>query len=447
MAILLASGNPLGLRAVGSGGRTAVSSYEQITRTLRQTLGPDHAALFAEPSQRPAAIDWYSEIEADGTPVRLTAASTDARDRGLGRLTILVADIEAKAATLQKSDRQDERILGDMLAHALDIPDEDAVFLVGGRPVMTFWGYVKDRGRPAVSPIHALMRRASPKLTPPPLAEAPERVPPPSGSPGDVQEPSGAASGRSSARLHAGVLWGLLALLVLICAIELRRGCVISLPQRLSGWFAESCLAGSDLQFADERARQADYQARYDNLIRQAALARQACPIGPHGNDDPTVDPIGDDPPAKPEPVRPIDDPSSANQQMKLPPAKTGTIDFLEGCWRAHEGLTESTAGKDTGKALKVTYCFNKDGTGSQTIRYVDDNAKCVGPLRAAWNGDSLTIDMGRAICEGSHGRYSPAVDQCRRGEDGVARCDETEKGQSKPSFSGFPFTRTSEPP
>ena len=167
MTILLTSGNPLGLRAVGSGGRTAVSSYEQITRTLRQTLGPAHAALFAEPSQRTATIDWFADVETTHRPVRLMEAAAGRRDDGLTRLETLVADIEAQATSLKKSDRPDERILGDMLAHALDIPDEDAVFLVGDQPVMTFWGYVKHQDRPAVGPIQRLMRRRSPPARPP----------------------------------------------------------------------------------------------------------------------------------------------------------------------------------------------------------------------------------------------------------------------------------------
>ena len=206
MTILLTSGNPLGLRAVGSGGRTAVSSYEQITRTLRQMFGPAHAALFAEPSQRAAAIDWYADVESGGKPVRLSEAPPGIRDPGLERLETLVRDIEAKAVSLQKSDRQDERILGDMLAHALEIPDEDAVFLVGGQPVMTFWG-LRQRPEPprdqpdpyaVEAPLAVPAAVASPGRTP---AHPPDRAGPAGiarGSPA-VPRAAGAPSGRRPA--------------------------------------------------------------------------------------------------------------------------------------------------------------------------------------------------------------------------------------------------------
>ena len=487
MAILLTSSNPLGLRAVGSGGKTAVASYGQITRTLRQMLGPDHAALFAEPNERAAKIDWFADVEARGTPIRLTAAPAAVRERGLARLDTLMRDIMNKTVSLQKSDRQDERILGDMLAHAIEIPDEDAVFLVGEQPVLTFWGYVKDQGRPAINPIHTLLKRRAQTTPGSDLAGA-GRAGSVTGNPAGPRNPeretaeaarqtalpmyeaaqplSGSAQPIRQAapvvRLPAAALWAVFALLLLTCGVQLLRGCAIGFPHALTGWLLDSCHApaGDDSGAeADERARQAEYQAQYDELIREAALSRQACLITQHRTDEPVVTPLPDPVVPKPDPVLqplPKPDPIPApqpepapvpQQQMQLPPANDDKTDFLEGCWRAQDELFEIIDGKRTGRKLKATYCFNKDGTGTRTIRYEKDNVKCVGPMTARRIDDILTIDLGNAPCEANHGNFVAATAKCRRGQAGEARCDQIPTGSKKPEFQDFPFTRTDEQP
>ena len=248
-------------------------------------------------------------------------------------------------------------------------------------------------------------------------------------------------------------------MLLVTCGVELLRGCAIGFPHSLTGWLVNACPAaggGVSGAVADERARQAEFQAQYDELIREAALSRQACVITQHKNQEPAVQPVPDPtpepvPPApEPVPIPPVPEPKpdpTAQDQMKLPPVNDDKIDFLEGCWRAQDSLTEITDGKNTGRKLKATYCFSRDGTGTRTIRYEQDNAKCVGPLKAQWEGDLLTIDIADAPCEANHGHFVPAVAKCRRGQGGEARCDQVPNGTKKPEFSNFPFTRTNEQP
>ena len=83
MAILLTSGNPLGLKALGSGGRTAVAAYEQIARgRCANRCPPEHAALLAEPNRRTSTIDWFTTFDADGSPGRLADAADGAKTAG-----------------------------------------------------------------------------------------------------------------------------------------------------------------------------------------------------------------------------------------------------------------------------------------------------------------------------------------------------------------------------
>eukprot|EP01037_Dinobryon_pediforme_P042922 gene42922-53604_t len=76
--------------------------YGQIAGTLTQTLGPAHAALFAEPVRMGAGagsdIAWYAEGDVD--PVPFAALSPDAAARAQQRLERLLADIAALAERL-----------------------------------------------------------------------------------------------------------------------------------------------------------------------------------------------------------------------------------------------------------------------------------------------------------------------------------------------------------
>lgn len=438
MTILVTSKNPLGLRALGSGGRTVMASYDQIARTLRQQLGEDHAALFTEPSQRPGTIDWFANIDtADRSPVRLNDAESGRRERGRARLEALVRDIESKTVALQRSDRQDERILGDMLAFALNIPDETAVFLVGEHPVLTFWGHVRDLGQPATNPLHALIQRAAARTPDAPLREAATEAG--GGAVLASGHPRAMAGqgwpGAMSSGLVTPALWCALALLLVIIGAELLGSCAISLPAPLTGLLINYCPAtGPGVEaLAAERAQQASLQAEYEEIVRQSELKRQACRITTDRPPSPVPHPI-------PGPIH------EAGPSLQIPP-KPADKSFLEGCWKAHEGLTEVHDGKDTGKKLDETFCFNKDGSGDRTIRYLEDNTRCRGTATARLNGDKLIVDLGRAPCDGDHGNFSPAQDTCSRDSTGTTKCDEIDPTDNSKNFSDFLFTRVIEQP
>jgi hypothetical protein len=454
VAILITSGTALGLRALGSGGRTAAGSYDQIVRFLGQSLGPDHAALFSEPSERGGNIDWFTNFEAEGAAVRLAEAEPPLREKARSNLEKLMREIEGKAAALQKSDRQDERILGDMLARALEVPDENAIFQVGGQPVLTFWGYVRDQGRPVENPLRTLLRRLRP-------AEEEPRSP----GPADAAAPASTVLiGQGRAGRPAPfwtppplALWTIFAALLLTIGVMLLRGCALGFPYSLTGWVLNYCPAapntGALAALAAERAKQATLDAEYQQLVLQAALKRQACLVQPKPTPPPKPTPLppppAPNPPSPPIPTPPVPTPPAppppAKMQLPENPEKQG-VDFLKGCWRAHEGLTETRDGKDTGQKLSVVYCFNANGSGSQTIRYQQDGSECRGPVQAHIDGENLVIDVDRAVCGGPHGSFAAAVDVCRRAADGEAHCDETERGETKPGFRDFPFTRVDHP-
>ncbi len=172
MAVLVASGVTRGLRAVGGGGLAATGAYDQIVRLLQQSFGAEHAAIFTRPSVRLGGLDWFADFDTDKRPVRMSEAEPELRDRAVAKLGALVDDIETKATALLKSDRQDERVFGDMLTRALEVPDDQAVFQIGEQPLLTFWGYVRDQGPRIENPLQTIIRRWRP-----PIVSEPETAP------------------------------------------------------------------------------------------------------------------------------------------------------------------------------------------------------------------------------------------------------------------------------
>jgi hypothetical protein len=433
VGILITSGNRLGLRALGSGGRTALSSYDQIIRTLGQSMTSGHVALFAEPSLRGAAIDWFSNFDATSAPTPLNEANSAVREAARARLESLVNDILAKAAVLQQSDREGDRILGEMLQYALEVPSEDAVWLVDGQPVLTFWGHVRDQGQPAESPLRTLIQRR-----PAGKAELSANDPPPAapvaGAGLGIQGPVRAPPQGMRSYLPVA-LWAIFVVLLVAIGLTLLRACGLGFTGALTSAFLNYCPIAADPRIEQERARQAPLQAEYDDLIRQSELKRQACMLEKPPPKQPDVTPIKK---PDPTPVTPIIDPKA----LVIPQKKADRpddFDFLKGCWHSDHGIKEIIDDKETGQMITITYCFGEGGSGTRTIKYDSQAKTCRGAVRAQRQGDTLVLDIDRANCDDT-AFYVPSRGICRQGEAGAALCDEIPDGATEPSVKNFRF-------
>jgi hypothetical protein len=89
-------------------------------------------------------------------------------------------------------------------------------------------------------------------------------------------------------------------------------------------------------------------------------------------------------------PVKPNVDPTPKKDDALVIPDKKMApedFDFLKGCWRSDHGITEVVGGKDTGKALTITYCFGEGGHGTRTIKYGNEATTCRGGCAGAETG------------------------------------------------------------
>lgn len=151
-----------GLQALGS---AAQRSWELVTGTLRDRLGPEAAALFAEPvaARHGATTEWYAA--APGVPVALRdlppAEAAVLREALAG----LVGQITALADNLAVQGTEESFWLAEALRNALQVPDDGAVWALRGpdgglAPLLVNWGRVPDDSRAVRGVLSALTPRA-----------------------------------------------------------------------------------------------------------------------------------------------------------------------------------------------------------------------------------------------------------------------------------------------
>ena len=274
------------LLAQGVGGQLAVQHWEQLTQYLKRALSPRHAALFAEPNPDPerGSIDWYAP--GSGPAVPLPQLDPAAAEAARALLMPMVAEIQAAAEKLRGSASEGERFLGELLRLALEIPDQGAIRLRDGVPVLAPWGHT------AAGP--GGVRELLVKMMPLPVAPM-----------AMVGAPAAVAAARS--RIWPWLLAALLLLLALLLALFL-------LWRDPFGWFATpeaQCVApptqlGTLDRLREEEAREGALRAELARIYAEAGERRLLCqppPPPPRPAEPPARRP--DPPPRPPQPQPP----------------------------------------------------------------------------------------------------------------------------------------------
>jgi hypothetical protein len=139
---LLRSGDLDDFQAVGGGGQAVFDSALQIREALRLRKQQALVDCLAIPQVNDEGdrVDWYSPIE--GSSVAWKAAEEEARFRALRFLDSTLDSASALSRKCLQSPKTAQQLFGSLLEKALQFPGENHVFLVDGKPVITFWGFV-----------------------------------------------------------------------------------------------------------------------------------------------------------------------------------------------------------------------------------------------------------------------------------------------------------------
>ena len=160
-----------GLRPLGA---AAQRNHALITDAVAARLSPAHALLFCEPVTTPdgVATDWYAQ--AGGAVRSLDEIGSEESEAARRRLGELVGDILSIADEFEASGTQAERRLAGALRNATEVPDGNAIWLVGDQPVLVTWAHSRDIDKAP----RGIIRTFIPvkPLPPPPLRPAPEAL-------------------------------------------------------------------------------------------------------------------------------------------------------------------------------------------------------------------------------------------------------------------------------
>jgi len=127
-----------------------------------------------QPNARGDRLDWYAPFS--GKVKSWLGASDYERRQALDQLTATQQEMQALSARARDADNPAMRLFGALLAKALQFPDQQYVYLVNGKPVITFWGFVDAQARTrddALACLRETLEEALPPLLPEPAIAEP----------------------------------------------------------------------------------------------------------------------------------------------------------------------------------------------------------------------------------------------------------------------------------
>ena len=435
---LLRSGKSGSFTALGETGQPVYRAALQLREAIRRK-NPDLVDHLAIPQSDELGnqIDWYSALDGDVIP--WSSATEEERAPARRQLEALKTALEELSQRFLGTDsgeqqQGDKAVFGKLLKRVIHIPDENFVYLVQGKPVLTFWGFEHAGSDLNRDPLHCLYQ--VPPL--PPVVEAP------------VVAPVVPVVARPWWRRWWWLLLLPLLLLLLWLLLGL-RGCVpiplvavdllpkgivpvekqLEEPQlpgnvtTLNGVPVTGTVIGSTTGTGTAVTGTQGMEApAVEGNEADAAPADLANDLAKDAAKDPaaenkTVPP--ENKTAPPDVTSPEAEKSTAAKPgppLSIPPdAADGAAKFLDGQYNAGAGIQD----RRTGKPLRLEYQL-KDGKGQVTVHQAD-GSKCSGPVSATMKGGSLAIDsQGQAVC-GDGSTYDMPKVNCRKGATTVADC------------------------
>lgn len=158
----LRSGNLDDVLTLGENGQPVYALAAQLREALRLQQQPAVADCLAIPlpNAQGDRIDWYAPIT--GRAISWHAADEQQRAAALPLLEHCQNTVEAITLRARHSGKASLQMFAALLNKAMQFPDQNAVFLVEGKPVLTFWGCVKADGQIRSAPLDCLRPKDRP---------------------------------------------------------------------------------------------------------------------------------------------------------------------------------------------------------------------------------------------------------------------------------------------
>ncbi|EPP0955777.1 SrfA family protein [Cronobacter dublinensis] len=445
--ILLRSGDLDDFQSVGENGQAVFESALQIRETLRLRKQPLVETLaIPQLNEEGDRVDWYSPVS--GKVMGWASASHEERERALRFLESALSGARALSKRCLESEKTAQQLFGALLAKAVQFPGANFLYLVDGKPVITFWGFVnlnqgarddvleclreaepvepeilmtpQDEPEPEPAPV-VMTEPDAPLLATPPVAQQPAPVVSPAvpaqtqasvlaaytTDPDDAPQPQetapvAAAPARRSRiplwtwPLAAAVVVGAIAAPLTWYQLQQKEAAAPTVPVEQ--------IKAQEIAPAPVQAVDAPPVAAVAPATTLPLAAAQVTPPAPA--------PVVEEKPVAPAPVDKNALVMDANQ------VKAGTTRFLNGTWRLSIGSPDPITGKAT--SMRIEMKSNK-GIARVTL---GDNIVCRADLFSGLHqsGELMIKTRGKARCsDGS--RYPMPEISCKAGPNDVAEC------------------------
>ncbi|MEJ8849959.1 SrfA family protein [Variovorax rhizosphaerae] len=444
-------------RSLGVFGKPAYQSHVQLRAMLKSKRGDRVANYFAKPTYNPdlGELRWTAEVP--GTVRSWHDMSAQDQAQGALELEVIRAGLMSFAQELRTQSGGQPggaASFASLLEQAIRVPkDGQFLYFVGDQPMIAFWGFEDQNGH-SVDPLSLAPRSNA-------VAAPPVGAPPPPSNAVPI-----AVTVEEKRRSWKWLLWLLLGLLLLALLLFFGlRGCtpkvalvppdlsttakppdgvtpqtpvptqppvdstvVPAVPPVVGGPTTE--VPGTDSKApADTVPAVPDTTAalpdgKKDPLapIDTKTLPKDVPPDEKANLPDPKTDAgTKNDPNAKAVPPPPVTPPSpDKGKPLAMPddPGAAKKLGFLEGDWKAGDGLAD----KVTKQPLDLSFKFSKDGTGQVMLRK-PDGTTCQGPVQGRMDGGKLGIQGNQVVPCSDGGRYGAPKIECSKSSGGQTQC------------------------
>ncbi|HDR2542679.1 TPA: ssrAB-activated protein [Enterobacter mori] len=421
---LLRSGNLDDFQAVGGGGQAVFESALQIREALRLRKQQAIVDCLAIPQVNDGGdrVDWYSPV--DGTVSSWKAAEEDERYRALRYLENTLASVESLSKKCLQSPKTAQQLFGSLLSKTFQFPGENFLYLVDGKPVICFWGFVNLNENARDDVLDCLRESLIPEPAPV-VIDDPEPEPEPTPVITFEQADEPLVTPATSVRITEDALYEPEPPRVIVPTVaeepvpeivpKKRRIPLWSLPVAavIVAAIATPLLWPKQAPSAEPVAVPAAPVAIEPKPIKPVEELAMNLPL----HQAEVLEPKVQAPVAKPEPVVIAAIPKDA-MVMEANQVKAGSTRFLNGSWRALLDVKDPVTGKPPSLRYQIQ---NNKGTA----RVVHgDNIVCRVEVFSGLhsNGELLIKTRGNARCtDGS--RYPMPEVACKAGTSDVAEC------------------------
>ena len=431
----LRSGNLDAVLALGENGQPVYASALPLRETLRLRNQAKIADCLAipQPDERGERIDWYAPFS--GKVKSWIAASDSERTAAIHLLASYQSEVDAISQRAQSAQKPAMRLFGILLSKVFQFPDQNYLYLVDGKPVITFWGFVNlnenarddvlaclreeaipepvitlvEPPEPEETPVVNFSQADEPLIAPTPVLkneevagavyEKPQPAPPVTPPPAPEPEPAPAPVVAPVAKKRSAALWLLPVAAMVVAAVA----APLLLKQQAT---PETSLANTPTPVATPAP-----------VITPASPAPQLTASLPlHQADVVAVKtPVVEEKKSEPAVIAAIPKDVLVMDAIQV---KTGNTRFLNGTWR----VTPEIKDHATGKAPTLRYQIQNNKGTARLVQA--GNITCRADLFSGLHqtGELMIKSRSNARCsDGS--RYPMPEITCTAGSNDVAQC------------------------